>query len=106
MHDFDIREIFECAHLKFMVSGRSIARQIDRHMHAQCSHASVGLAQARPKKNTLKIENCPRVNEGVSPSKLNSINAHPQMNHYRDSSPAAYSVYYKSTSQGSHTKIM
>ena len=26
MHDFDIREIFECAHLKFMVSGRSIAR--------------------------------------------------------------------------------
>ena len=26
MHDFDIREIFECAHLKFTVSGRSIAR--------------------------------------------------------------------------------
>ena len=26
MHDFDIREIFEFAHLKFMVSGRSIAR--------------------------------------------------------------------------------
>ena len=24
MHDFDIREIFECAHLKFTVSGRSI----------------------------------------------------------------------------------
>ena len=24
MHDFDICEIFECAHLKFMVSGRSI----------------------------------------------------------------------------------
>ena len=26
MHDFDIREIFECAHLKFLVSGRSIDR--------------------------------------------------------------------------------
>ena len=24
MHNFDIREIFECAHLKFTVSGRSI----------------------------------------------------------------------------------
>ena len=26
MHDFDIREIFECVHLKFPVSGRSIDR--------------------------------------------------------------------------------
>ena len=40
----DLREIFEYAHLKFTVSGRS------KHTHtrAQCSHASVGLAQARP----------------------------------------------------------
>ena len=30
MHDFDIREIFECAYLKFLVSGRSIDVQIDR----------------------------------------------------------------------------
>ena len=37
--------IFEC---KFMVSGRS--KQTNKHTHtrAQCSHASVGLAQARP----------------------------------------------------------
>ena len=26
LYDIDIREIFECAHLKFMVSGRSIDR--------------------------------------------------------------------------------
>ena len=36
------------ADLKFPVSGRSIYSQIDRHTCAQCSHASVGLAQARP----------------------------------------------------------
>ena len=37
-----------CAHLKFMVSGRS--KQTSKHTHArvQCSHASVVLAQARP----------------------------------------------------------
>ena len=52
LHDVDHREIFECAHLKFMVSGRSkqASKQasIDTHMRAQCSHASVGLAQVRP----------------------------------------------------------
>ena len=37
-------EIFECAHLKFTVSGQSI----DTHMRVQCSRASVGLAQAHP----------------------------------------------------------
>ena len=40
------REMFECAHLKFTVSGRSKAKHT--HTRAQCSHASVGLAQARP----------------------------------------------------------
>ena len=44
LHDINLREIFEYAHLKFTVSGRC------KHTHtrAQCSHASVGLAQARP----------------------------------------------------------
>ena len=42
--DIDLCEIFECAHLKFTVSGQSI----DIHMRTQCSHASVELAQARP----------------------------------------------------------
>ena len=37
---------FECTHLKFTVSGQSI----DIHMRTQCSHASVGLAQAWPNK--------------------------------------------------------
>ena len=32
------------------ISGRSIVGQTDRHTHAQCSHASVGLGQARPNK--------------------------------------------------------
>ena len=41
------RRRFECAYLKFTVSGRSI----DTHTCAQCSHASVGLAQARPNNN-------------------------------------------------------
>ena len=39
---------FKRAYLKFPVSGRSI--EIDRHTRAQCSHTSVGLAQARPNK--------------------------------------------------------
>ena len=51
-HDIDLPEIFECAYLKFSVSGRSeqASRQASKHTHAraQCSHASVGLAQARP----------------------------------------------------------
>ena len=46
------REIFECAHLKFTVSGRykqtNQQASIDTHTLPQCSHASVGLAQARP----------------------------------------------------------
>ena len=40
---FHHREIFEFAHLKFTVSGRSKQTSIDTHTHAQCSHASVGL---------------------------------------------------------------
>ena len=38
------------AHLKLSVSGRS--KQASKHTHtrAQCTHASVGLAQARPNK--------------------------------------------------------
>ena len=48
LHDIDLREIFEYAHLKFMVSGRP--KQASKHTHtcAQYSPASVGLAQARP----------------------------------------------------------
>ena len=42
----NLREIFECAHLKFTVSGQS--KQASIHTRAQCSHASVGLAQSRP----------------------------------------------------------
>ena len=57
----DLREIFEYAHLKFTVSGQSkqVRKQaskqasIDTHACAQCSHASVGLAQARPKYPTF-----------------------------------------------------
>ena len=52
MLHIDLHEIFEYAHLKFAVSGRSkqASKQasIDIHTRAQCSHASVGLAQARP----------------------------------------------------------
>ena len=61
MHDIDLREIFECAHLKFTVSGRSkqASKQASKHTHtcAQCSHASVGLAQARPNQvpNTVPL---------------------------------------------------
>ena len=44
---FTHRKVFECTHLKFMVSGWS--KQTNRHTHtcAQCSHTSMGLAQAR-----------------------------------------------------------
>ena len=44
---FSLHEIFTCVHLKFTVYGR---KQTDRHTHnfRNCSHASVGLAQARP----------------------------------------------------------
>ena len=31
-HDIDLREIFQCAHLKFTVSGQSIASRIHTHM--------------------------------------------------------------------------
>ena len=46
----DDREIFECAHLKLTVdlSGRSKPTNKHAHTRVQCSHASVGLAQARP----------------------------------------------------------
>ena len=47
------REIlnFECAYLKFMVSGPSKQAQVVTHARAQCSHASVGLTQARQGKS-------------------------------------------------------
>ena len=52
LHDIDLCEIFECTHLKLMVSVRSkqTNQQTNKHTHthAQCGHASVGLAQARP----------------------------------------------------------
>ena len=49
VHEIDLCEIFECADLKFTVYGY---KQASKHTHArtQCSHASVGLAQARPNK--------------------------------------------------------
>ena len=46
LHDIDLHKIFEYAHLKFTVGGRS--KQANIHTRAQCSHASVGLTQARP----------------------------------------------------------
>ena len=44
---FDLHEIFKCGHLKFTVYGH---KQADIHTHnfRKCSHATVGLAQARP----------------------------------------------------------
>ena len=45
-------EIFECADLKFAVSGQSKQTSIDTHTRAQCSHASVGLAQAKANPNS------------------------------------------------------
>ena len=49
VHEIDLREIFECTHLKFTVYGRKQAnKQAYTRARAQCSHASVGLAQARP----------------------------------------------------------
>ena len=44
---FGLHEIFKCGHLKFIVYGH---KQASRHTHnfRKCSHASVGLAQARP----------------------------------------------------------
>ena len=51
LHDIDLREIFECAHLKFTVSGRSkqATKQANKHTHTcvQCGHTSVGLTQAQ-----------------------------------------------------------
>ena len=55
LHDVDHREIFGCTRLKFTVSGwsKQASKQasIDTHTCTQCSHASVGLAQARPNYN-------------------------------------------------------
>ena len=53
LHDIDLREIFECAHLKFTVSGRSKHSQIHTHFRNAVT-LSVGLAQARPN-NLRKI---------------------------------------------------
>ena len=50
---------FKHAHLKFSAYGRKqtyIHTYIPTHARAQCSHASVGLAQARPNKNMAKLE--------------------------------------------------
>ena len=49
LHNIDLRGIFECTLLKFTLSDRSK----HTHMHVQCSHTNVGLAQARPSK--LKV---------------------------------------------------
>ena len=49
MHNIDLHEIFECAHLNFTISGRSKDSSKHTHAHVQCSHASVGLTQARPR---------------------------------------------------------
>ena len=44
---FNHQEIFECAHLKFTVSGQSKhSPNKHAHMHVQCSHTSVGLVVA------------------------------------------------------------
>ena len=51
MHEIDLREIFECIHIKFTVYGRKQASTNVRtyvNTLPQCSPASVGLAQARP----------------------------------------------------------
>ena len=70
------REIFECAHLKLTVSGRS--KQASKHTLPQCSHASVGLAQACPKylprarmrewllKQSVRLSVCPVKNFEIS----------------------------------------
>ena len=54
MHEIDLREIFECTHLKFTVYGR---KQASTYVNTlpQCSLASVGLAQARPNNYRLEI---------------------------------------------------
>ena len=49
------REIFGCAHLNFTVSGRSKQASIDIYTRVQCSHANVGLAQARPNDQPLRL---------------------------------------------------
>ena len=49
-HKIDLREIFECAHLKSTASGPSKKGSKHTHTRVQCRHASVGLAQACLKK--------------------------------------------------------
>ena len=46
----DLHEIFKYTHLKFTVYGLK-----HTHNFCQCSHASVGLAEARPNKSFLCI---------------------------------------------------
>ena len=54
---FNHHEMFESTHSKFMVSGRSKQQtNVDTHMCAQCSHACVGLIQARLNNTVLKID--------------------------------------------------
>ena len=53
VHEIDLHEIFECAHLKFTVYGRKQAsKQARTYINTlpQYSSTSVGLAQARPNK--------------------------------------------------------
>ena len=45
---FNHHEIFECAYLKFTVSGQSKQTGINTHTHVQCSHTSVGLLRLAP----------------------------------------------------------
>ena len=52
--EIDLREIFECAHLKFTVYGRKQARTYVNTL-PQCSPASVGLAQARPNEPSIAL---------------------------------------------------
>ena len=49
VHEIDLCEIFECAHLKFTVCGR---KQASTYVNTlpQCNPASVGLAHAHPSK--------------------------------------------------------
>ena len=68
---------FKRAHLKFSVYGRKqtdIHTCIHTHTRAQCSHASVGLTQARPNKYLpITSETEDRVNENLAVCFLSGI---------------------------------
>ena len=59
MHEIDLREILECALLKFTVYGcKQASTYVRMYVNTlpQCSPASVGLAQARPNKLLENVE--------------------------------------------------